>query len=449
MAERFSEGDRVGEYVLEEKLGSGGFGEVWQARHYKWQNQRYALKIPLDDEYVRQLQEESDLAHRIESSHVARMVECCTRERPPHLVMELIKGRTLREILRDKNRLPQKQAVSIVLQAAAGVRAAHKIGVSHRDIKPENIMVTDQGLVKITDFGLGKLREKATTSLSLAGSLMTATGAEVSGTLVYMSPEQLDPDLPVDERTDIYSLGIVLFELLTGKRPQGVEVPSDIAQDMDRRLDAVYKKCCSRIENRYQTVEEFENALREARRGGTRKIERDLEIEAEEGGALEIAEELFQLASEKLFFRRAVAFLVDFGIILFLPLITSLAFPATVELSSRAALLRGNTNVVGVVEHYFPTFRFLFFLFVLAFLYFFIFTLLYEGRTPGKRIFGLRVFAGRGVDFDAKFAALRTTSYLADLATLGLGFLGALVREDGKTFHDILSGSMVIYEGKE
>ena len=210
-------GEQVGTYKIEKLLGAGGMGEVYLASEARL-NRRVALKI-LPPEFV------ADAERRARFEREARAVSALNH---PNLVtiydlgsldglhfiaMEYVEGRTLRELA--GGHLKLKEILSVVAQAAEALAAAHRAGVVHRDVKPENIMVRADGYVKVLDFGLAKLLEQPADGADAPAE--TQAGA-VMGTLAYMSPEQAAGE-PLDARTDVWSLGVVLYELATGRKP--------------------------------------------------------------------------------------------------------------------------------------------------------------------------------------------------------------------------------------
>src|SRR4051794_1666507 len=192
-------GQRVGEYILDQKIGGGGFGEVWKAHHHVWVDQLVAIKIPTDSQYLRELQREGVAIYGLVHPNIVRAIGFDPYADPAYLTMEYIPGSSLRPLISNRS-LQMNDAVSVLRQVLAGVKNAHSNGLVHRDIKPENILVherarTDgyatEGVVKVTDFGLGKA---ATTvgaqSIVYSASLNGAAGAEIAGSLDYMAPEQ-------------------------------------------------------------------------------------------------------------------------------------------------------------------------------------------------------------------------------------------------------------------
>lgn len=251
--------DRISEYVLIEQVGTGTFGQVFKARHHVWPDQIVAIKIPTNPDYVRVLRREGSVMHKVSHPNVIRPMGFDPFADPPYLITEYIAGGDLRRLL-SHGPLPVEQAVSIFDQVLQGLVAAHTAGVAHLDLKPSNILIAEDGTVKLTDFGLGRAlmisEESLIQSLSLANEK-----ASVAGTLEYMSPEQRRGQ-NVDERADLYSCGIILFEMLTGERPAGGEKPSDIRRDVPFYLDDIFTKCYARLEWRYESAQAVLDDLR-------------------------------------------------------------------------------------------------------------------------------------------------------------------------------------------
>lgn len=263
---------RIGEYLLEEPLGSGAFGEVWRARHHVWADQRVAIKIPKDPQYVRSLQQEGVAIHGLLHPNIVRAIGFDPYATPPYLVTEYVPGTNLRSYIQ-KRSLTAEDATAILRQVLAGLKAAHDKGIVHRDIKAENILVhrqaeTDgfvaEGVVKVTDFGLGRIQNGSGLAASIVHSRsMDAQGKEIAGTLEYMAPEQRAGE-SVDARADLYACGVVLFEMLTGDKPAGTDVPSDLNPKSPPQLDEVFKRSYARLDKRFKSADEFAAAL-----GGT------------------------------------------------------------------------------------------------------------------------------------------------------------------------------------
>src|SRR5689334_6553526 len=209
----------AGKYRVERILGTGGMGVVVAAKHVEL-NILVAIKFLLphvlsNQTAVARFAREARAAVRIKSEHVARVSDVGTLESgAPYMVMEYLDGGDLSAWLKERGALPVEQAVEFVLQASEAIAEAHALGIVHRDLKPSNLFVTRRRdgsmTVKVLDVGISK-----TTSIDAAAMDMTATTA-VMGSPLYMSPEQLQSSKDVDARSDIWSLGIILYELLAG-----------------------------------------------------------------------------------------------------------------------------------------------------------------------------------------------------------------------------------------
>ena len=229
----FRRGEAFHGYVVERLLGKGGLGTVWLVRH-QMLDTLFALKIlnPLvaeeKPEYVKRFVREAKLATRIRHPNLVT-VHDAGYDSPKglyYLVMDYVRGSTLRSTIAFEGMLPEKEAVRIILHVADVLAAAQCFGMVHRDLKPENIMVTQEGVVKLLDLGIAKISEGI-------DSLKT-TANSVFGTPAYISPEQALDSSTVDPRADVYSLGIILFELLTGQRPYSGDTPSEV---LDQLMD--------------------------------------------------------------------------------------------------------------------------------------------------------------------------------------------------------------------
>jgi serine/threonine-protein kinase len=262
-------GQRVGEYILDEKVGGGAFGEVWRAHHHVWTDQLVAIKIPTQNDYLRELQREGVAIHGLIHPNIVRAIGFDPYADPPYLTMEYVPGSSLRPLIARKS-LSTDDAVAVMRQVLSGLKHAHANGLVHRDIKPENILVNEraardgygaEGVVKVTDFGLGKA---ATTvgaqSIVFSASLHSPQAKEIAGTLDYMAPEQRNGDA-IDARADLYACGVVLYEMLTGERPAGTDLPSDVNKNVPKFLDDVFRRSYARLEKRFASADEFLSAL--------------------------------------------------------------------------------------------------------------------------------------------------------------------------------------------
>lgn len=262
-------GQRVGEYILDQQIGAGAFGEVWRAHHHVWVDQLVAVKIPTATDYLRELQREGVAVHGLVHPNIVRAIGFDPYADPPYLTMEYVPGSSLRPLIKDRSITPT-QAVSILRQVLTGLKHAHGQGLVHRDIKPENILVherarTDgydaEGVIKVTDFGLGKAATTVgTQSIVYSASLNSKQAQDIAGSLDYMAPEQRGGGT-IDGRADLYACGVVLYELLTGERPAGTDLPSELNAAAPRQLDEVFRRSYARLEKRYASADEMLAAL--------------------------------------------------------------------------------------------------------------------------------------------------------------------------------------------
>jgi serine/threonine protein kinase len=212
-------GTVVDKYTIERLLGQGGMGAVYLARHAQLQR-RCAIKFLLPElaknrDFLKRFENEAKAAGGLEHGNLVAVIDFGrASDGAPYLVMEFLEGEDCSKLIRRLGALPVGRAVDIVLQACRGMAVAHRNGIIHRDLKPENLLVSEAGdksdLVKVLDFGIAKLRPSETT---------LATGPGAIGTAHYMSPEQARGSEDVDHRTDVWSLGVVLYELLSGRKP--------------------------------------------------------------------------------------------------------------------------------------------------------------------------------------------------------------------------------------
>lgn len=265
-----SPGQRISEYVLDQPIGRGAFGEVWRARHHVWAEQVVAIKFPRDADFVRQLQREGMAVAGIEHPNIVRALGFDPYADPPYLVMEYVPGESLRPAILGRS-IPVPQAVEIVRQILAGLAFAHARGIVHRDLKPENVLLcpAEGGKVfaKLTDFGLARPAGDAASSIAYSRSLDEESVRKVAGSLDYMSPEQRAGE-PIDARSDLYAVGVILHELLTGERPAGTDLPSDLNPAVPAWLDEAFRRSYARLDRRYASAEQMSRALTDA--GGDR-----------------------------------------------------------------------------------------------------------------------------------------------------------------------------------
>jgi tRNA A-37 threonylcarbamoyl transferase component Bud32 len=240
------------ELEILELLGQGGMGAVYKARQKKL-DRLVAIKIlppewSSDPAFAERFAREARALARLNHPHVVSVHDFGEAGGQCFLIMEYVDGANLRQILAT-GRLQPPQALPIVAQVCDALQYAHEQDIVHRDIKPENILVDKRGRVKIADFGLAKLLRRSRNELTLTGS------RQVMGTLDYMAPEQRATPQAVDHRADIYSLGVVFYEMLTGELPLGRFAPPSEKAPVDGRLDEVVFRALEREpDRRYQRI---------------------------------------------------------------------------------------------------------------------------------------------------------------------------------------------------
>ena len=264
-------------YELEEVLGQGGMARVFKTRD-RVLNRAVAVKVLSpqfagDDQFVARFRREAQAAAALNHPNIVSVFDTGSQGDVHYIVMEYVEGRTLGDVIRQEGPLLPERATEISEAVAAALAAAHEAGLVHRDIKPGNIMITREGEVKVMDFGIAR---------TSTGDNLTQT-ASILGTASYLSPEQAQGE-PVDSRSDIYSMGCVLYEMLTSRAPfkgdspvaiaykhvrENPVPPSRLNGDVSEALEAVVMKCMAKNPaNRYQTAEELRQDLERVRRGG-------------------------------------------------------------------------------------------------------------------------------------------------------------------------------------
>ena len=275
-------GEMLGRYRIVRKLGVGGMGAVYHARDERLER-NVALKLLTpgtmsDDNARRRFRKEAMLLSQLNHPNIATVHDFDTQDGMDFLVLELIPGETLSDVLAN-GPLPPAQFASLALQLAQGLEAAHERGIVHRDLKPGNLQLTPDGRLKILDFGIAVLRQRAETSATL--TVTAGVGQVIAGTIPYMAPEQLRGEA-VDSRADIHAAGAVLYEMLTGRRafPQkgGPELVAAILHQRPAALPGaagkIVARCLQKVAGeRYQTVRELRADL-ERLAAGTRTARR-------------------------------------------------------------------------------------------------------------------------------------------------------------------------------
>src|SRR5919109_4444535 len=265
-----------GRYRIERKLGTGGMADVYLAEDQEL-GRRVAIKIlndrhAADDQFVERFRREAKNAAGLSHPNIVSVYDRGTAEGTYYIAMEYLDGRSLKELIVSRGPAPVKTAVEYARQILAAVGFAHRHGIVHRDIKPHNVLVTgDDGRLKVTDFGIARS----------GASQMTEVGS-IIGTAQYLSPEQARGS-PVDHTSDLYSVGVVLYEMLTGQVPFTGDTPLEIAMkhlsevptppselrpEVPHDLDSVVLRALAKDPaDRYQSAEEMDSDLGRVREG--------------------------------------------------------------------------------------------------------------------------------------------------------------------------------------
>jgi eukaryotic-like serine/threonine-protein kinase len=276
-------GRRLGPYEVLSRIGRGGMGEVYQARDTRL-GRRVALKIlpsdfATDEERMRRFRREAKAASALSHANLATIYDVGESEGAHYIAMEYVEGKTLGELIGRKG-MRLGEALNYGMQITDALAAAHETGIVHRDLKPGNVMVTAKGQVKVLDFGLAKWREKVAEGSreSTATEESKTEEGRIVGTVAYMSPEQAE-GRPVDARSDIFSFGSVLYEMVTGRRAfQGEtqasvlaailkEDPrpaSEVVEALPKEVERLISRCLRKdAERRYQHMHDLKVELQE------------------------------------------------------------------------------------------------------------------------------------------------------------------------------------------
>ena len=279
LAAQFAGGLKIGQYRIESKLGEGGMSTVWLAFDTRL-GRPVAIKFlanNLDAEARRRFQRETEMASSLNHPHIVTVYDIDEFEGRHYLVTEYVDGGTLRDWVKKQQRTA-KDVVELLTGVADGLAAAHQAGILHRDIKPLNILVARNGYAKLADFGLAKLAESGASDLATNSPEGATRPGFILGTIAYMSPEQASGQ-PLDARSDIFSFGVVLYEMLSNKRPFGGRTDLEVLQaiihgdmaPLSEEVPEVYRAVVAKAlkknpAERYQSMREMVEDLRRGQR---------------------------------------------------------------------------------------------------------------------------------------------------------------------------------------
>ena len=256
-------------YEVLEKVGTGGMSDVYKAKDHRL-NRMVAVKVLKQEfsenaTFVSKFRVEAQAAAGLMHPNIVNVYDVGEEKSSYYIIMELVNGITLKKYIEKKGRLSPREAVTVAIQVAIGLAAAHRNHIIHRDIKPQNIIISKEGKVKVTDFGIAK----ASTSNTITSNVM--------GSVHYTSPEQARGGFS-DEKSDVYSLGVTLFEMLTGRVPYEGDTtvaialkhiqepfpdPRELVPDLPYSVQQIVLKCCEKSPDmRYQNMEELASDLR-------------------------------------------------------------------------------------------------------------------------------------------------------------------------------------------
>ena len=288
-----------GRYEIIEQVGVGGMSYVYKAFDTK-RNKIVAIKIlkeelSIDEEFVKKFRSEALACIDIKQENVISAYDVVDEDNMHYIVMEYVEGKTLNKYIKEKGKLTNEETVNLSLQIAKGIKAAHEKGIIHRDIKPQNIVINNNGIAKITDFGIARAITSTTKNIS------------VIGTVHYISPEQVRNE-NVDFRSDIYSFGCTMYEMITGAVPFEGDAPIEIIishlrnnlnpvhlknPDVYKSLEKIISKATRMVtDERYQTIDELIEDLEQALKNKDGEyIKESVHDDDEEGNTVIITEE--------------------------------------------------------------------------------------------------------------------------------------------------------------
>jgi eukaryotic-like serine/threonine-protein kinase len=270
-------GRQVSHYQVLSRLGGGGMGEVYRARDHRLGRDVAIKALPLafatDSARMRRFEEEARTVGQLNHPNIVALYDIGVHDGAPFIVTEMLNGEDLRQQL-NRGALPQRRAIDYGQQIARGLAATHARGIVHRDLKPENLLVTSEGCVKILDFGLAKLADATAAGPSVSTERLETSPGFIVGTIGYLAPEQLRGER-ADHRADVFAFGVILHEMLSGRRPFECPSPGEIVAailkdeppDLDGvtgqiTLNRIVRRCLEKDpEQRFQSARDLAFAL--------------------------------------------------------------------------------------------------------------------------------------------------------------------------------------------
>jgi len=256
---------KIGDYVVTGKIGQGGIASIYKAKQESL-NRDVAIKVLStqltdDPDIVRRFERESMVVANLSHPNIVHIIDKGKTGNRYYFVMDYIDGTSLREVI-DTDKVSLKNKCEMIIQVCKALDYAHKNGIIHRDIKPANILIDRQGNALVADFGIAQIVSTPETEMTASDIIM--------GTMSYMSPEQKISSTNVDQTTDIYALGIIIYEILCGKKPLGrFKLPSEIKPELGLQYDNIIANCLAQEpKDRYQTAVELKDDLLEIMGGG-------------------------------------------------------------------------------------------------------------------------------------------------------------------------------------
>ncbi len=260
---KVEQGMRVGNYSLTVKLGQGTFSETWLAEHCYLENKEICLKIFTSKRFCSNLSKQKFLSVIKSPEHFPHLEDYDPKSIPPYLAQELLNGRSVRQLLRERKQLPMNFALNIIEKIIDVLKIMHEKNMAHLDLRPEHIFLDKENNIKLLDYSLGKV-----TTLTMAGyykdyiNQKVALPKAILRSLIY-KPKRQRAGFEFNARADIFALGILLFEMVTGAYPnRKAALPSDVVDTLPTKIDNIYLQCCGRADEIYEDINQLKQSIR-------------------------------------------------------------------------------------------------------------------------------------------------------------------------------------------